>query len=109
MQNGWFRLSTDPELLAWLHDPLDTEEPSAYTTHIDACASCQCRLAELDQAEERKAAVTGDDLLADLRRQLPVDELETEAECHPGAIGHGRSRGSRFRFAAPGYFRCFSR
>jgi tRNA A-37 threonylcarbamoyl transferase component Bud32 len=72
----------DADLLAWLQDPLDVERHQLLTAHLDACASCQKRLEQLDAAEERRtAAATGDDLLADLRRQPPADKLETEPEC----------------------------
>jgi serine/threonine protein kinase len=72
----------DADLLAWLQDPPESEQHSLRTAHIDACASCQKRLEQLDEVEERRtAAADGDGLLADLRRRPPVDELEAEPEC----------------------------
>ncbi len=77
----------DSEWLAWLRDPLDVERHQPLTAHLDACASCQNRLEQLDAAEEhRTATATDNDLLKDLRRQPPVDELETEPHCARAAL-----------------------
>jgi formylglycine-generating enzyme required for sulfatase activity/tRNA A-37 threonylcarbamoyl transferase component Bud32 len=78
---------TDAELRAWLQEPLDNEQDSVRTAHIDACAACQKRLEQIDEAEQRTTAATAsDDLLADLRRQPPPDELEAEPECARAAV-----------------------
>lgn len=72
----------DAELSAWLQDPFNVECDAARTAHFDSCTSCQRRLEQLDHAAERQAAAAADSsLLQDLRRQPPVDDLETEAEC----------------------------
>ncbi len=72
----------DVELLAWLQDPFGSERCQPIAAHIDACSACQTTLAQLDAAlEEDPGRAADDDLLADLRRPEPADELEREPEC----------------------------
>ncbi len=69
--------------LVWLREEF---EPHVWQAFLDACASCQSRLEQLDKAAENRAAKGGDDLLRDLRRRPPADALETEPECASAAI-----------------------